>query len=146
MYWKWRHDKFWYDTWFACVWIHNRECCQFLGDDGLSLRMLFSRVAPFGVLWTLTSYLYLQGLRRIPATDACALFCCSRAFVFLISWIVLRDRFMGVRVSLWYINRIIKTCNYVLLLCAVLINSIIDFLLFIIMHFVLSDHRLWPPF
>nr|AAI54017.1 Zgc:171853 protein [Danio rerio] len=71
-----------------------RECCQFLGDDGLSLKMLLSRVAPFGVLWTLTSYLYLQGLRRIPATDACALFCCSRAFVFLISWIVLRDRFM----------------------------------------------------
>ncbi|TRY85447.1 hypothetical protein DNTS_016111, partial [Danionella cerebrum] len=44
------------------------------------------------------SYLYLQGLRRIPATDASALFCCSRAFVFLISWIVLRDRFMGVRI------------------------------------------------
>uniref|UniRef100_A0A8C1BK83 Solute carrier family 35 member F3a n=2 Tax=Cyprinus carpio TaxID=7962 RepID=A0A8C1BK83_CYPCA len=75
-----------------------RECCQFLGDDVLSLRMLLSRVAPFGVLWTLTSYLYLQGLRRIPATDACALFCCSRAFVFLISWIVLRERFMGVRI------------------------------------------------
>ncbi len=112
VYWKWRHDTLLYDTWFACVWIHNRECCQFLGEDGLSLRMLFSRVAPFGVLWTLTSYLYLQGLRRIPATDACALFCCSRAFVFLISWIVLRDRFMGVRVSLWYINRSIKTCNY----------------------------------
>ncbi|XP_055031091.2 putative thiamine transporter SLC35F3a [Misgurnus anguillicaudatus] len=75
-----------------------RECCQFLGDDGLSLKTLLSRVAPFGVLWTLTSYLYLQGLRRIPATDACALFCCSRAFVFLISWIVLRDRFLGVRI------------------------------------------------
>ncbi|KTF87825.1 hypothetical protein cypCar_00033702 [Cyprinus carpio] len=74
------------------------KCCQFLGDDGLSLRMLLSCVAPFGVLWTLTSYLYLQGLRRIPATDACALFFCSRAFVFLISWIVLRDRFMGVRI------------------------------------------------
>uniref|UniRef100_A0A673N0J9 Uncharacterized protein n=1 Tax=Sinocyclocheilus rhinocerous TaxID=307959 RepID=A0A673N0J9_9TELE len=73
------------DSLFACVWIHDRECCQFLGDDVLSLRMLLSRVAPFGVLWTLTSYLYLQGLR---------------AFVFLISWIVPRDRFMGVRVSL----------------------------------------------
>ncbi|XP_066519239.1 putative thiamine transporter SLC35F3a [Hoplias malabaricus] len=75
-----------------------RECCQFLGDDGLSVRTLLSRVAPFGVLWTLTSYLYLQGLRRIPPTDACALFCCTRAFVFLISWIVLRDRFMGIRI------------------------------------------------
>lgn len=59
-----------------------------------------SLVAPSGVLWTLTSYLYMQGLRRIPPTDASALFCCSRAFVFLISWIVLRDRFMGIRVRL----------------------------------------------
>ncbi|XP_037400215.1 putative thiamine transporter SLC35F3a [Pygocentrus nattereri] len=75
-----------------------RECCQFLGDDGLSVRTLLSRVAPFGVLWILTSYLYLQGLRRIPPTDACALFCCTRAFIFLISWIVLRDRFMGIRI------------------------------------------------
>ncbi|KAM9462620.1 putative thiamine transporter SLC35F3a [Clarias gariepinus] len=75
-----------------------RECCQFLGDDGLSVKTLLSVVAPFGVLWTLTSYLYLQGLRRIPTTDASALFCCSRAFVFLISWIVLRDRFLGVRI------------------------------------------------
>uniref|UniRef100_A0A8B9JK14 Solute carrier family 35 member F3a n=1 Tax=Astyanax mexicanus TaxID=7994 RepID=A0A8B9JK14_ASTMX len=75
-----------------------RECCQFLGDEGLSVRTLLSRVAPFGVLWILTGYLYLQGLRRIPPTDACALFCCTRAFVFLISWIVLRDRFMGIRV------------------------------------------------
>ncbi|XP_039520965.1 putative thiamine transporter SLC35F3a isoform X2 [Pimephales promelas] len=84
-----------------------RECCQFLGDDGLSLRMLLSRVAPFGVLWTLTSYLYLQGLRRIPATDACALFCCSRAFVFLISWIVLRDRFMGIVAAILAIGGIV---------------------------------------
>lgn len=84
---------------FVCMYKH-RECFQFLGDDGLSLKTLLSVVAPFGVLWTLTSYLYLQGLRRIPATDASALFCCSRAFEFLISWIVLRDRFMGVRVRL----------------------------------------------
>ncbi|XP_026866256.2 putative thiamine transporter SLC35F3a [Electrophorus electricus] len=75
-----------------------RECSQILGDDGLSVRTLLSRVAPFGVLWTLTSYLYLQGLRTIPPTDACALFCCSRAFVFLISWIALRERFIGIRI------------------------------------------------
>ncbi|XP_062859809.1 putative thiamine transporter SLC35F3a isoform X2 [Trichomycterus rosablanca] len=77
---------------------HFRECSQFLGEEGLSMKTLLSLVAPSGVLWTLTGYLYLQGLRRIPPTDASALFCCSRAFVFLISWIVLRDRFMGIRV------------------------------------------------
>lgn len=56
------------------------------------------RVVPFGLLWTLTCYLYLQGLRLISPTDASALFCCSRAFVFLLSWVVLRQRFLGVRV------------------------------------------------
>ncbi|XP_030630982.1 putative thiamine transporter SLC35F3a [Chanos chanos] len=75
-----------------------RECCRFLGDDKLSVKVLLSRVAPFGLLWTLTHYLYLQGIRRIPPTDASALFCCSRAFVFLLSWIVLRERFLGVRI------------------------------------------------
>ncbi|XP_028811130.1 putative thiamine transporter SLC35F3a [Denticeps clupeoides] len=75
-----------------------RECCQLFGDEGVTLRALLARVAPFGLLWALTGYLYLQGLRRIPATDASALFCCSRAFAFLLSWIGLRERFMGVRI------------------------------------------------
>ncbi|XP_054654487.1 putative thiamine transporter SLC35F3 isoform X2 [Dunckerocampus dactyliophorus] len=76
-----------------------RECCRFFGDDGLNPKVFFTKVAPFGLLWILTNYLYLQALRKINTTDASALFCCNKAFVFLLSWIVLRDRFMGVRVS-----------------------------------------------
>ncbi|XP_006638828.1 solute carrier family 35 member F3 isoform X2 [Lepisosteus oculatus] len=75
-----------------------RECCRFFGDDGLTAKVFFTKVAPFGLLWTLTNYLYLQALRRINTTDVSALFCCNKAFVFLLSWIVLRDRFMGVRI------------------------------------------------
>ncbi|MBN3320337.1 S35F3 protein, partial [Atractosteus spatula] len=75
-----------------------RECCRFFGDDGLTAKVFFTKAAPFGLLWTLTNYLYLQALRRINTTDVSALFCCNKAFVFLLSWIVLRDRFMGVRV------------------------------------------------
>lgn len=51
------------------------------------------------MLWTLTNYLYLHAIQKINTTDASVLFCCNKAFVFLLSWIVLRDRFMGVRVS-----------------------------------------------
>lgn len=76
-----------------------RECCRFFGDDGLTPKVFFTKVAPFGLLWILTNYLYLQALRKINTTDVSALFCCNKAFVFLLSWIVLRDRFMGVRVS-----------------------------------------------
>ncbi|CAL8285118.1 unnamed protein product [Arctogadus glacialis] len=75
-----------------------RECCRFFGDDGLTPKVFFTKVAPFGLLWILTNYLYLQALRKINTTDASALFCCNKAFVFLLSWIVLRDRFMGVRI------------------------------------------------
>ncbi|XP_057704165.1 solute carrier family 35 member F3 isoform X2 [Corythoichthys intestinalis] len=53
-----------------------RECCRFFGDDGLTSK----------------------ALRKINTTDVSALFCCNKAFVFLLSWIVLRDRFMGVRI------------------------------------------------
>lgn len=77
----------------------HRECCRFFGDDGLTPKVFFTKVAPFGLLWILTNYLYLQALRKINTTDVSALFCCNKAFVFLLSWIVLRDRFMGVRVS-----------------------------------------------
>lgn len=65
----------------------------------MTLKVFFTKAAPFGVLWTLTNYLYLHAIKKINTTDASVLFCCNKAFVFLLSWIVLRDRFMGVRVS-----------------------------------------------
>lgn len=82
-----------------CIVFLHRECCRFFGDDGLTPKVFFTKVAPFGLLWILTNYLYLQALRKINTTDVSALFCCNKAFVFLLSWIVLRDRFMGVRVG-----------------------------------------------
>lgn len=82
-----------------CILSLPRECCRFFGDDGLTPKVFVTKVAPFGLLWILTNYLYLQALRKINTTDASVLFCCNKAFVFLLSWIVLRDRFMGVRVS-----------------------------------------------
>lgn len=88
-----------YPNTLLCLLFLHRECCRFFGDDGLTPRVFFTKVAPFGLLWLLTNYLYLQALRKINTTDASALFCCNKAFVFLLSWIVLRDRFMGVRVS-----------------------------------------------
>ncbi|XP_021551855.1 solute carrier family 35 member F3 isoform X2 [Mirounga angustirostris] len=75
-----------------------RECCRFFGDNGLTLKVFFTKAAPFGVLWTLTNYLYLHAIKKVNTTDVSVLFCCNKAFVFLLSWIVLRDRFMGVRI------------------------------------------------
>ncbi|XP_062974272.1 solute carrier family 35 member F4 [Elgaria multicarinata webbii] len=75
-----------------------RECSRIFGDGGLTLKLFLKRTAPFSILWTLTNYLYLLALKKLTATDVSALFCCNKAFVFLLSWIVLKDRFMGVRI------------------------------------------------
>lgn len=86
----------WYLT--LNLFFFPRECSRIFGEDGLTLKLFLKRTAPFSILWTLTNYLYLLALRKLTATDVSALFCCNKAFVFLLSWIVLKDRFMGVRV------------------------------------------------
>ncbi|XP_076835378.1 solute carrier family 35 member F4 isoform X1 [Brachyhypopomus gauderio] len=75
-----------------------RECSRLFGEDGMTLKLFLKRTAPFSILWTLTNYLYLLALKKLTATDVSALYCCHKAFVFLLSWIVLKDRFMGVRI------------------------------------------------
>uniref|UniRef100_A0A673JVA3 Solute carrier family 35 member F4-like n=1 Tax=Sinocyclocheilus rhinocerous TaxID=307959 RepID=A0A673JVA3_9TELE len=74
-----------------------RKCSQFLGEE-LTVRNVLKGAAPFSVLWSLSGYLYLLALCRIPKVDVSAVLCCSQAFVFLLSWIGLKDRFMGVRI------------------------------------------------
>lgn len=80
--------------------LSKRECSKFFGEDGMTLKLFVKRTAPFSILWTLTNYLYLMALKKLTATDVSALYCCHKAFVFLLSWIVLKDRFMGVRVGI----------------------------------------------
>lgn len=82
------------------VFLSNRECSKLFGEDGMTLKLFVKRTAPFSILWTLTNYLYLLALKKLTATDVSALYCCHKAFVFLLSWIVLKDRFMGVRVCM----------------------------------------------
>ncbi|XP_034149349.1 solute carrier family 35 member F4 [Esox lucius] len=77
---------------------HFRQCSGFLVAEDMTVRRLLKGAAPFSVLLSLSGYLYLLALRRISAGDASAILCCSQAFVFLLSWIGLKDRFMGVRI------------------------------------------------
>ncbi|TRY99277.1 hypothetical protein DNTS_022827 [Danionella cerebrum] len=77
-----------------------RKCSGFLGEE-LTVRVILKGAAPFSVLWALSGYLYLLALCRISKVDVSAVLCCSQAFVFLLSWIGLKDRFMGVREWHW---------------------------------------------
>lgn len=80
--------------------VFPRECSRLFGEEGMTLKLFVKKTAPFSILWTLTNYLYLLALKKLTATDVSALYCCHKAFVFLLSWIVLKDRFMGVRVRI----------------------------------------------
>ncbi|XP_062824721.1 solute carrier family 35 member F4 isoform X2 [Anolis carolinensis] len=84
-----------------------RECSRIFGEDGLTLKLFLKRTAPFSILWTLSNYLYLLALKKLTATDVSALFCCNKAFVFLLSWIVLKDRFMGIVAAIMAITGIV---------------------------------------
>nr|XP_046173849.1 putative thiamine transporter SLC35F3 isoform X1 [Oncorhynchus gorbuscha] len=75
-----------------------RQCSGFLVEEDMTVRVLLKGAAPFSVLWSLSGYLYLLALCRISAGDASAILCCSQGFIFLLSWIGLNDRFMGVRI------------------------------------------------
>ncbi|KAJ8348277.1 hypothetical protein SKAU_G00268660 [Synaphobranchus kaupii] len=75
-----------------------RQCSEPLREGEVPLRVLLRGSAPFSVLWSLSWYLYLLALCRISTSDASTVLCCSQAFTFLLSWIGLRDRFMGVRI------------------------------------------------
>lgn len=82
----------------ASVFLCPRQCSGFLVEEDMTVRVLLKGAAPFSVLWSLSGYLYLLALCRISAGDASAILCCSQGFIFLLSWIGLNDRFMGVRV------------------------------------------------
>nr|XP_021335033.1 solute carrier family 35 member F4-like isoform X1 [Danio rerio] len=74
-----------------------RKCSVFLGEE-LTVRFVLKGAAPFSLLWGLSGYLYLLALCRISKVDVSAVLCCCQAFTFLLSWIGLKDRFMGVRI------------------------------------------------
>ncbi|KAK3537518.1 hypothetical protein QTP70_012476 [Hemibagrus guttatus] len=84
-----------------------RECSRLFGEEGMTLGLFLKRTAPFSILWTLTNYLYVLALRKLTATDVSALYCCHKAFVFLLSWIVLKDRFMGIVAAIMAITGIV---------------------------------------
>ena len=52
----------------------------------------------FCLLWVVTNYLHAQALRELTCTDGIALFSTSLGFVYLLSWVVLHEQFVGVRV------------------------------------------------
>ena len=53
----------------------------------------------FCLLWVATNYLLIRSLRALACTDVITLYSTNVAFVYLLSWVILHEQFVGVRVS-----------------------------------------------
>ncbi|XP_069962045.1 solute carrier family 35 member F4 isoform X3 [Bactrocera oleae] len=67
-------------------------------DRGFTIGRFLNRCLSFCILWLVTTYLYTMSLRVLFATDAMALFATNVACVYLLSWVILHEQFVGVRI------------------------------------------------
>ncbi|KAG9510336.1 Solute carrier family 35 member F4, partial [Fragariocoptes setiger] len=70
---------------------------QFM-DHGLTSMQFIGRCAFFSLLWMATIYGLISSMAHIDATVVMSLFACSAIFVYILSWVVLHQQFVGVRI------------------------------------------------
>ena len=64
----------------------------------------------FSFLWVLTNFLYIKALDALGCTEVIALFATNISFVYLLSWVVLHEQFVGIRVSIAHSQETILKC------------------------------------
>lgn len=74
-------------------------------DRGFTVGRFFNRCIVFCILWLITTYLYILSLRPLLATDAMSLFATNVASAYLLSWVILHEQFVGVRVSIMQMKK-----------------------------------------
>ncbi|XP_013174190.1 PREDICTED: putative thiamine transporter SLC35F3 [Papilio xuthus] len=67
-------------------------------EKGFTFARFLSRCALFCLLWVLSVYMYTYALRILLATDVVALFATNVSCIYLLSWVILHEQFVGVRI------------------------------------------------
>ncbi|CAH0559366.1 unnamed protein product [Brassicogethes aeneus] len=67
-------------------------------DKGFTMGRFMVRCSLFCLLWVGTNYMYIMSLRILLATDVMALFATNVSFVYLLSWVILHEQFVGIRI------------------------------------------------
>lgn len=67
-------------------------------DRGFTVGRFLNRCIVFCLLWLFTTYLYICSLKSLFATDVLALFATNVACVYLLSWVILHEQFVGIRI------------------------------------------------
>ncbi|CAG7819027.1 unnamed protein product, partial [Allacma fusca] len=74
------------------------DAVQGFRERGMTLFQFLGRCAVLCGLWLLTNYLIVYSLRILRATEVLALFATTTSFVYLLSWVVLHQQFVGLRI------------------------------------------------
>ncbi|KAL1506604.1 hypothetical protein ABEB36_005933 [Hypothenemus hampei] len=67
-------------------------------DRGFTAGRFMTRCSLFCLLWVGTNYMYILSLKILLATDVMALFATNVSFVYLLSWVILHEQFVGIRI------------------------------------------------
>jgi solute carrier family 35, member F3/4 len=74
-------------------------------ERGYTFGRYFYRCISFCLLWVGSTYLYMKSLRVLNATEVIVLFATNVSSVYLLSWVILHEQFVGIRVS---VSKILK--------------------------------------
>ncbi|XP_076672402.1 solute carrier family 35 member F3 isoform X2 [Andrena cerasifolii] len=67
-------------------------------DKGLTGGRFLMKCSLFCGLWVVTNYMYIYSLRILLATDVMTLFATNVSCAYLLSWVILHEQFVGVRI------------------------------------------------
>ncbi|XP_006817782.1 solute carrier family 35 member F4-like [Saccoglossus kowalevskii] len=84
------------NKWHARL-IYSEDEAVF-GEAGLTLWNYFRLIAPFGICWAVTNYMYTYALGFIAAADVTALFSSNTAFIYILSILWLNELITPVKV------------------------------------------------
>ncbi|XP_042899055.1 solute carrier family 35 member F3 isoform X2 [Parasteatoda tepidariorum] len=74
------------------------ESIQPYHERGFSIIGFFCRCCLFTILWVLSNYMFIYSLTLLDATDVIALYTTNVAFIYLLSWVLLQEQFVGIRI------------------------------------------------
>merc|ERR1712223_1925043 len=75
-----------------------KEGIQGYRSKGFAFGKFCWRSCAFSFLWLLTNFLYIKALHALGCTEVIALFATNISFVYMLSWVVLHEQFVGIRI------------------------------------------------
>jgi solute carrier family 35, member F3/4 len=88
------------------------DILQGFRDRGFTFGRYIQRCITFTALWVVSTYLYMRSLDVLFSTDVIVLFATNVASVYLLSWVILHEQFVGVRVSRLVFQRSLLSCRF----------------------------------